>query len=118
MHEYSISVKNSIFVFPILPGSAEAQVTRGGIVNRILIAYFIDITSPQKMSKSVHASQSYSKPKVGRFLRHGVVVHYLADLQSVHGFGCYDNTARTQKCQRVLYSLYAWLLLLLNTSPT
>ena len=23
-------------------------------------------------------------------------MHYLADLQSVHGFRCYDNTARTQ----------------------
>ena len=25
------------------------------------------------MSKSVHVCQSYSKPKVGRFMRHGVV---------------------------------------------
>jgi len=31
-----------------------------------------------------------------------VVVHYWADLQSVHGFGCYDNIAPNAKCQRVL----------------
>jgi len=31
-----------------------------------------------------------------------MVVHYWADLQSVHGFRCYDNTASNAKCQRVL----------------
>jgi len=30
------------------------------------------------------------------------VVHYLADLQSLHGFRCYDNIAPNAKCQRVL----------------
>jgi len=29
-------------------------------------------------------------------------MHYLADLQSVHGFRCYDNIASNAKCQRVL----------------
>jgi len=29
------------------------------------------------------------------FLRHSVVVHYWADLQSVHGFHCDDNVAPT-----------------------
>jgi len=29
-------------------------------------------------------------------------VHYRADLQSVHGFRCYDNIAPNAKCQRVL----------------
>jgi len=29
-------------------------------------------------------------------------VHYWADLQSVHGFRCYDNIAPNAKCQRVL----------------
>jgi len=38
-----------------------------------------------------------------------LVVHYWADLQSVHGFCCYDNIAPNAKCQPVLvYSLYAW----------
>jgi len=31
----------------------------------------------------------------------GAVVHYWADLQSVHGFRCYDNIAPNAKCQRV-----------------
>jgi len=31
-----------------------------------------------------------------------LVVHYWADLQSVHGFRCYDNVAPNAKCQRVL----------------
>ena len=39
-------------------------------------------------------------------------VHYWADLQSVHGFRCYDNVDRTRSVSECLYSLYAWLLLL------
>ena len=32
-----------------------------------------------------------------------LVVHYLADLQSVHGFRCYDNIVlQNAKCQQVL----------------
>jgi len=31
-----------------------------------------------------------------------VVVYYWADLQSVHGFRCYDSIARNAKCQRML----------------
>ena len=31
-----------------------------------------------------------------------LVVHYWADLHSVHGFRCYDNIAQNAKCQRVL----------------
>jgi len=31
-----------------------------------------------------------------------LVVHYWADLQSVHGFRCYDNKAQNAECQRVL----------------
>jgi len=40
-----------------------------------------------------------------------LVVHYLADLQSVHGFCCYDNIARTRNASKCLYSLYAWFVL-------
>ena len=29
-------------------------------------------------------------------------MHYWADLQSVHGFRCYDNIVPNAKCQRVL----------------
>jgi len=31
-----------------------------------------------------------------------LVVHCRADLQSVHGFCCYDNIAMNAKCQRLL----------------
>jgi len=65
-------VKMWFSCFSILPGSTEAQV-RGGIVRRILIAYFIGNISAEKISKSIHVCESYSKPKVERFLRHGVV---------------------------------------------
>jgi len=41
-------VKNAIFVFPVLPGSAEARVTSGGIVKCLLIAYFIGSISVKK----------------------------------------------------------------------
>ena len=58
--------------FRVLSGSAEAQVIWGGVVKRLLIAYFIANITAKKVSKSIHVRQSYSKPKVGRFLRHGV----------------------------------------------
>jgi len=53
--------------FPILTGSAEAQVIWGGIVKRPLIAYFIGNISAKKNIKMIHVHPSYSKPKVGRF---------------------------------------------------
>ena len=34
-------------------------------------------------------------------------MHYWADLQSVHGFHCYDNIAPNTKCQLVLVGLLA-----------
>jgi len=64
MHWYSIWVKNAIFVFPVLPVSAEAQVIWGGTVKRLLIAYFIGNIS----SKNIKMRSRMSK--VGRFLRH------------------------------------------------
>jgi len=43
-----------------------------------------------------------------------LVAHYWADLQSVHGFCCCDNVARTQNVSECLYLLCAWLLLSLS----
>ena len=43
-----------------------------------------------------------------------LVVHYWADLQSVHGFRCYDNIARTRYVSECMYSLYAWFHLWIN----
>ena len=48
MHWYNIWVKNAIFVFPVLLGSAEAHVIWGDIVKRRLIAYFIGKISAKK----------------------------------------------------------------------
>jgi len=52
---------------PVLPGSAEAQVTSGDTVKPLLIAYFIGNISAKKILNSVHVHQSYSKPKGGTF---------------------------------------------------
>ena len=43
-----------------------------------------------------------------------VVVRHWADLQSVHGFRCYENIAPNAKCQRVLVLTLAWLLFYLQ----
>jgi len=46
-----------------------------------------------------------------------LVVHYWADLQSVLGFRYYDNMARTRNVSECLYSLYAWLSIVLFWPP-
>ena len=37
-------------------------------------------------------------------------MHHWADLQSVQGFRCHDNIARTRNVSECLYSLYAWFV--------
>ena len=46
-----ISEKMRFSCFPVLPGIAEAQVVWGGIVKRLLIAYFIDNISAKKYQR-------------------------------------------------------------------
>jgi len=58
--------------FPVLTGSAEAQVIWGGTVKRLLIAYTSSVTFLPKNIKIHSRASSYSKPKVVRFFRHGV----------------------------------------------
>jgi len=53
--------------FPILPGSGEAQVIWGGIVKRLLIAYFMHNISAKKYQNLFTCVKIYSKPKVRRF---------------------------------------------------
>jgi len=43
-----------------------------------------------------------------------LVMHYRADLQSVHGFRCYDNIAPNAKCQRVLVLALCLVLLVVD----
>jgi len=57
--------------FSVLPGNAEAQVIWGGTVKRLLIAYFIGSISAKNIKIRSRMS-SYSKPKVGCFLKYGV----------------------------------------------
>ena len=48
--------------FRVFPGSAEAQVIWGGIVKRLLIAYFIgNIPAKKIFKKSIHVCQSCSR---------------------------------------------------------
>jgi len=58
--------------FFVLPGSAEAQVIRGGIVKCLLIAYFIGNICAEKKSKSFMCVKVIASQSWGHFLRHGV----------------------------------------------
>jgi len=51
---------------------------------------------------SVCPSLHFHTDGPGCKFENGIVVHYWADFQSVHGFRCYDNIAPNTKCQRVL----------------
>jgi len=62
-----LSEKCDFLCFPVLPGSAESHVIWDSIVKYLLTAYFIGNISTEKISKSVHVCQSYSKTKVWRF---------------------------------------------------
>jgi len=52
-----LSEKMRFSCFPVLPGSAEAHVTWGGIVKRLLIAYFIDNISAKNIKKRSRVSK-------------------------------------------------------------
>jgi len=59
--------------FRILPGSAEAQVIiRGGIVKRLLIAYFIGSISAKKYQNPFMCVKVIASHRWNVFLRHGV----------------------------------------------
>ena len=66
-------MKNAIFLFPVFPGIAQAQVIWGGIVKHLLIAYFIGSICAKTyqnpfMCVKVIASQGWDI-----FLRHSVI---------------------------------------------
>ena len=65
-------VKFEIFVFPRLTGSAEAQVTWGGIVKRLLIACFIGNISAKKYQNPFVCVKVIARQRWDVFLRHGV----------------------------------------------
>jgi len=43
-------------------------------------------------------------------------VQYWADLQLMLGFHCYDNTAQMRNVTECLYSVYAWLSFVADTT--
>jgi len=55
--------------FPVLPGSAEAQVIWGGILKHLLIAYFIGNTF---LPKNIKICSRVSSHRWDVFLRHGI----------------------------------------------
>ena len=66
----------------------------GGIIKCLLTAYFIGNISAKKISKCVYVCQSYSKPKVGRFLRHRVYTRCLTFASRIAFTGVLVKEAR------------------------
>jgi len=65
-------VKYVIFVFSRFPGSAEAHVTSGGTVKRLLIAYFMGNISAKKYQNPFMCVKVIASQRWDVFLRHGV----------------------------------------------
>jgi len=72
--------------FPVLPGSAEAQVTWGGTVKHLLIAYFISKISAKKNIKMRSRLSKLWQPKAGRFFETQCttsLINFLHFIQSI-----------------------------------
>jgi len=80
--------------------------SRGEIYIVTAICMFVCLSVPHPISTLLHRPDVTWENGTGCPL----VVHYWADLQSVHGFCCYDNIAPNVKCDECLYLLYAWFL--------
>ena len=59
---------------------------------------FVRLSIPRRIPTLLHRPGC----DLGEWQGFPLVVQYLADLQLVHGFCCYDSIARKAKCQRVL----------------
>ena len=60
--------------FMVLPGNAEAQVSCGGMVKRLLIAYFIGSISAKKYQNLFTCVKVTGSQRWDVFLRHGVLL--------------------------------------------
>jgi len=89
-------VKNAIFVFPVLPGNAEAQVTWGGIPKRLLNSYFIGNISAKKYRNLFTCVKVIASQRWDVFLRHGVhgvsPVHASTNLTDISTFWRVNST--------------------------
>ena len=83
-------MKNAILVFPILSGSAEAQVILVDIIKSLLIAYFIGNISAKNTKIRSQVSKLW-QAKGGTFLRHGDDKVNLNQLSSIYVEGQFDR---------------------------
>ena len=70
------------------------------LVTRVFVSVYLPVT--RHMPTLLHGPGC----KLGEWYGCPLVVYYWADLQSVLGFRCYDNIARTRNVSDCLYSLY------------
>ena len=68
------------------------------MVSRLCVSLSVCVSVRRRMPTLLHGPGC----NVGEPYGVPLVVHYWADLQSVHEFRCYDNIAPNAKCQRVL----------------
>jgi len=69
-----LNENTQFFGFSVSPGSAEAQVGSGGKIKHILIAYFLGNTCAKNYCNRTVYVKIIASQKVGRFLRHSVVL--------------------------------------------
>ena len=90
-------------------GVAEAKCI---LVTRVCVCFCLSVS--RRIPTLLHGPGCNSKEWQGFPL----VVHYWADLQSVHGFRCYDNIAPNAKCHRVHVLVLALCLVELLITTT
>ena len=82
--------------FPVLPGSAEAQVIWGGTVKRLLTAYFICNISAQKYQNVFMYVKVIANQRWDVFLRHSVVLAINAATKIQPFQACITSNIRSQ----------------------
>jgi len=69
---------------------------------KCIVVTRVCVSVPWRLPALLHAPGC----KLGNRRGCPLVLHYCADLQSVHGFRCYDNIVPNAKCQRVFCTRY------------
>jgi len=74
--EWKVQFSTIFSCFPfcqVVHCRSTSYLRRHSNLKHLLVVYFISSISAKKILKSIHVCQSYSKTKVGRFLKHGVI---------------------------------------------
>ena len=100
--------------FPDLPGSAEAQVTWGGIVKCLLIAYFIGNISAKKYQNPFMCVKVIASQRWDVFSRHGVYIVESKLIESNNRFRCANPVKSNRNHLSVSYST-TWLSMALKS---